>query len=550
MSDAVPGGGVGTRGDGEASTPRSALLALALAGLVLLGWTLFLNRIALGGPLGAAPEWVVALARPYAAVHDALLGPLAEDDWLTTGQRVRLRHFLRGQAVAGAAFLLAVALVLRLGRRLGDRGYELVLVVAICVRLLPLAAPPLLESDPYRYLWDGAAVRAGVNPYRYSPAAVRQAAARGALGEAPIEPDLATLVALTADPRVNRALALVNHPGVPTVYPPLAQALFGLAAWIDAGNIYVLKLLVALVDLVVLALLAALLQAMGRPRGWLLLYGWSPLAIKEYAASAHYDPLATAGMLAALLVLVGGTTRRRRLAAGALLGLGALGKLFPLVVAFALAGVLGLPGLAAAGGVTALGLLPLALAGPRGGDGLVVFGARWIRNAGPFELVRGPLRFLDADPYVVRLGELPAIPLDSQMVAKLLLGAALAAFLVTLARRRDAAPDAIVGRATAALGIAVLCSPIVNPWYLGWVLPLVALYGSLGFAVLASASGAYYFYFEAGGYALPGAGGLDVRWIEYLPAGLILGAELRAQGRGARRQPSDGPVLGPGDGDA
>lgn len=531
-----------------------ALAILALLGAVLLGWTLFLNRIALGGPLGSAPEWVVDLARPYDAFHDAAFGPLAEDQWLTTGQRVRLRHFLRGQAVSGVAFLLAVALVLRLGTRLGDRGYELVLVVAICARLLPLAAPPLLETDPYRYLWDGAAVRAGVNPYRYPPARVRQAAARAAMGERPATADLDRLVELTATPEVNRALALVNHPGVPTVYPPLAQALFGAAAWVEPGNIYVLKLFVAIVDLLILGLLAGLLRALGRPRGWLLLYGWSPLAIKEYAASAHYDPLATAGTLAALLVLAHGVTPARRVGAGVLLGLGALGKLFPLVVAFALAGVLGLSGLVAAGAVTAVGLLPLAFAGPRGGEGLVVFGARWLRNAGPFELVRAPLTFLDADPWVLHLPAIgdwtpPAIPMDSQMVAKLVLGVGLLGFLVALARRREATPDAVVARATAALGVAVLVSPVVNPWYLGWVLPLAALHGSLGFAVLASASGAYYFYFVGGSYALPSAAGLDVRWLEYLPAGLILGAELRAQRHGAGRELGDGPVLVTGDGD-
>jgi hypothetical protein len=533
--------------DEPASRPAT-LVVLAVLGAVLLGWTLFLNRIALGGPLGAAPEWVVNLARPYDMAHEAVFGDLAEDSWLVTGQRVRLRHFLRSQAVAGVAYLLAVALVLRLGSRLGTRAYEVILVVAICARILPLAAPPLLETDPYRYLWDGAAVRAGVNPYRYPPAQVRQAAAKAAMGERPAAPDLARLVELTADPEVNRALALVNHPGVPTVYPPLAQALFGAAAWVAPGNIYVLKLMVALVDLVVLALLAALLHALGRPRGWLLLYGWCPLAIKEYAASAHYDPLATAGTLAALLVLARGTTGARRVMAGALLGVGALGKLFPLVAAFALAGVLGVPGLVAAAGVTALGLLPLAMAGPQGGEGLVVFGSRWLRNAGPFELVRGPLRFLDADPYVVHLGSFPEIPLDSQMVAKLILGAGLLAFLASLARQREATPEAVVRRVTLALGAAVLVSPVVNPWYLGWVLPLAALHGSLGFAVLASASGAYYFYFVGGAYALPAAGGLDVRWLEYLPALGLIAAELRAQDRGAGGELGDGPVLLPGDG--
>ena len=66
---------------------------------------------------------------------------------------------------------------------------------------------PMLSDDVYRYVWDGRVQLEGVHPYRY----------------APVDPALGTLRDAHVFPRIN-------HPEVPTIYPPLAQSLFaGLA---------------------------------------------------------------------------------------------------------------------------------------------------------------------------------------------------------------------------------------------------------------------------------------------------------------------------------
>src|SRR5512146_19254 len=66
------------------------------------------------------------------------------------------------------------------------------------LRLPLLLAPPYLSNDVYRYVWDGRVQAAGVNPYRYVPAA-------------------AALEALRDDriyPEINRRERAV------TIYPP------------------------------------------------------------------------------------------------------------------------------------------------------------------------------------------------------------------------------------------------------------------------------------------------------------------------------------------
>ena len=108
--------------------------------------------------------------------------------------------------LAGALWLLAVAIV-RSGR-LPPRTIWLVLGVAVGDAAADSGAPPLLSTDIYRYVWDGRVQLAGINPYRYVPAADQLAFLRDA----------------AVYPHINRA------DYAQTVYPPAAQVIFALAA--------------------------------------------------------------------------------------------------------------------------------------------------------------------------------------------------------------------------------------------------------------------------------------------------------------------------------
>jgi hypothetical protein len=100
-----------------------------------------------------------------------IAGGLALLDWQPVGlaDDVRLAAFIISLCLAGALWLLAVAIVRRGG--LPPRTIWLVLVVVVAMRLLTLTAPPILSSDIYRYVWDGRVQLAGINPYRYLPVA-------------------------------------------------------------------------------------------------------------------------------------------------------------------------------------------------------------------------------------------------------------------------------------------------------------------------------------------------------------------------------------------
>ena len=99
-------------------------------------------------------------------------------------------------------YLAAVRLVLR--RRAPDRvllGF--ILGGGLVFRLVLVPTPVVLSSDIHRYLWDGRVQWAGINPYRYPPAAEELAALR----DAQVHPQ-------------------INRPTKRTVYPPGMEALY------------------------------------------------------------------------------------------------------------------------------------------------------------------------------------------------------------------------------------------------------------------------------------------------------------------------------------
>ena len=113
------------------------------------------------------------------------------------------RHIPQMWAGVFPAFLcyvFAAYLVLRPGT-FPERPH-LILGAALVFRLTLWWSPATLSDDIFRYVWDGRVQLAGINPYLYAPSAPQVAHLRDALYHS------------------------VNHAGIPTIYPPLAQFFF------------------------------------------------------------------------------------------------------------------------------------------------------------------------------------------------------------------------------------------------------------------------------------------------------------------------------------
>jgi hypothetical protein len=303
-----------------------------------------------------------------------------------------------------------------------------VLLAAVAFRLILLPTEPRLSTDLYRYLWDGRLGAAGVSPYREAPSAAALAAFR----DAAVYPWL-------------------NHADWRTVYPPGAQLLFAAMARLAPSSVLAMKGLILAFDCLTMAGLIAWLRALGRPPVWVLVYAWHPLVVVELAGSGHLDAVALAATVAALWA----AARGREAGAAALLGAGALVKLYPLLLlpavwrrparalAVALAVVAAGYALYAREGWAVLGSLPRYVAEEEFGAG--------VRAA--LDAVLGPL----GSP--------------GRLAARLLPLAALVGLALAVARWA-APPDR---RARWLVGGYLLAVPSLFPWYALWMVPLLAV---------------------------------------------------------------------------
>lgn len=314
------------------------------------------------------------------------------------------------------------------------------LLWAAAFRLLGCLGQPLLEDDFYRYLWDGYRFFESGSPYGIAPAAF--------FGDG------------TIPQQFLNVLAQVNYPQFPTIYGPTLEYSFLLAHLIAPAQAWPLQVMYSLMDLALIALLLKMVEAR-----WVLLYAWSPLAIKELAFTAHPDGVGVFFLMLALF------WRQRQYFAGAsvALALSVGAKVFAwLLVPFVLwrmprcywaVFALVLTGLYA----------PFLIHGDADLAGLRVFVERWQFNGSLYPML---LHWL------------------SPVASKTLLAAVFVAFyLWVFARHRRV--DWRMPRGDWLFGVFFLFAPVVNAWYLLWLLPFAVIYPtawawSASFAVLLS----------------------------------------------------------------
>lgn len=212
-------------------------------------------------------------------------------------------HLRLGGWAYFAMFLAAaggIALSQRLCEKIAPRDAVVaIFATAALMRLALLFVEPYLSTDIYRYVWDGRVQAAGINPYRYLPSA----------------PELAPLRDAAIYPNINRA------DYAPTIYPPVAQALF-LAITRFGESIVAMKLGLIAFEIGLVAALLAILQTLRMPLARVAIYAWHPLSIWEVAGNGHVDAAMAALLIVGLLLYV----NERLLPAGILVTLAALIK--------------------------------------------------------------------------------------------------------------------------------------------------------------------------------------------------------------------------------
>ena len=299
---------------------------------------------------------------------------------------------------------------------------------AVVFRVCGLLGGPIYEDDFYRYLWDGFLFATTGTPYGTAPA------------EFFGNPDI--------PPVFQGVLDQVGYPELPTIYAPITQVVFLLSYWIHPGSVAVLQALMIVADLGIILLLLRM-----APSRNVLLYAWCPLVVKEIAFTAHPDAIGVCLLLGSLVL----ARQRRSSAAAIILGLAVASKVLALVLApLVMVGSRKRDYLMLCITLSLI-YLPFVLSGGTEFESLRVFGMQWEFNSALFGVVAS------------LLGRAA-----SMTVFGLILAGVCLRYTVRYVRR--GAAD--IPRGDWLYGALLAMAPVINPWYLLWLLPFATVFPS------------------------------------------------------------------------
>ncbi len=397
------------------------------------------------------------------------------------------------------------------------------LIVGAVLRVVMLTSSPILEDDFYRYLWDGATIANGINPYKYAPVDIAEDRP-----ETTTVPPTLRHLAYASGTVIER----INHPHVRTIYPLVAQATFALSYWLGPWNIIAWRIILLLFDIATLVLLGALLKTLNLSFIWLIVYWWNPLVIKEIFNSGHLDVIALPFVLTALLLVI----KKRFFWASGTLALAVGVKIWPvMLVPLVLRPLLKQPKklvLAAVVFVLLAGamFLPAYAAGFNKSSGFVVYGQYWENNDALFKII-----FWGSEGFLTIFGVHSG---HAQSVARIIVGALLVLWVVFMSSRRIKNGPDLFEHALLIVAAVFLLSPTGFPWYYVWIVPFLVIRFRVSLALLTALLPLYYlqYYFRARGST--NIFDYGIVWIEFIPIWILLVWEwLKSKQHQANLQP-------------
>jgi hypothetical protein len=327
--------------------------------------------------------------------------------------------FMIPLAVAGIAYLLATRELFstpKFPRRVIFSG----LLLAVLWQLPFLLTPPGSDDDVHRYLWDGRVQRLGYNPYIVVPS----------------DPALAGLH--------TPETGTLNNPDVASPYPAGAQLFFRAVTAIHE-SVFALKVAFVLCDFAIVLVLLDILRCSGQGAHWVLVYAWNPLLATEVAGSGHIDIV---GVLL-LLVSAAALGRRWRAVAAVSFGLAVAVKLLPIV------------------------LLPLYWRRVRMCDAALAAAVVGLLYVPFFNRGRIPIGSLGTYVQRFRFNDPVFATLERVAAPQLVVGLAVLVGFLTAFWLRSKSSVWSSHEFAWPMAASLLCAPVVYPWYLLWLLPLV-----------------------------------------------------------------------------
>jgi alpha-1,6-mannosyltransferase len=307
---------------------------------------------------------------------------------------------------------------------------------ALVLRVVTAWSTPYFEDDYFRYLWDGYRTLQDGNPYQFAPSHFFSSAAD------------------TLPPKIAAALSGLNNPDINTIYGPALQWLFALAALVATGELWPIRVLWLMVDI---ALVCVLIKHVGTARA--MLYAMCPLVLHEIGVAMHPDGLIGALIFFAFVAI----KKERAVLAAVFIGCAAAMKIhallalpFLLLCLSARSFTVASRALAACAATYVFFWLPFLFADgafAQAWRSFATFARDWQFNALGFAFVQ------------VLVGAAAA-----RIACVLLL--LMSWVLIARWAWRKQASNANANALVMAFGALLFFSPVINPWYLLWLLPM------------------------------------------------------------------------------
>ena len=379
--------------------------------------------------------------------------------------------------VSSMLYLLFASLLLKY-----DVDKEIIftfVVFSIVTRGAFITTTPIGSDDIYRYMWDGKVQSASINPYRFAPTA----------------PELQSLTSANLPHRVN-------HADMKTMYFPLSEWIFFLGYELSGEQVWGYKFLLLLSECISIYGIVLILQQLKINRKYILLYALCPMIIYEYAVDAHVDGFGLPLLIFAIYFYI----RNRKLLGLFFLGMslsikpvglvllpvlffeekGWRNKMAVLVVPFVILGVQFFPYMFSADPFESLG----------------AFAVNWTFNGFVFNILNSIMH-------------------DNQLART---ACAVILLIVVLALSMTKKP--LLDRLYYAVLFLLLLSPIVHPWYVGWLavmLPVVRKWSGLVFVSTLCLTSFTYISYQLNGQWKEE----PIQWlVEYIPVVILMLLEL------------------------
>ena len=279
--------------------------------------------------------YLITLGILSLVLYLVLIGLSKEFNW---GEGYSERPILEYIAIYFSLFFLYILACLYIFKsNWNQKTFWTLVAFGLLFRFAMLPSQQIQEDDVYRYLWDGKVFNHGINPFKFSPneinryksLKIQEPAYFSSNYKQSDKDELAVLHSLKWENEISlQFMERINHPDVPTIYPPLAQYVFRLSQQIKSDNLLTLRIIFLMFDLLGMTFIVLTLRTLNLNQNFSLVYFWSPLIIKETYNSTHLDIIGISCLCVSIYFLI----RKHLMGSIFFLALSVLGKFYSLVL--------------------------------------------------------------------------------------------------------------------------------------------------------------------------------------------------------------------------